>query len=158
LLTADRRSIVLSTPPQTAALNYAIVLPRFAPANQPAKPQGDLGQHDSIDLLADLTGAQANWQSKRENWIGWLPHISLQVARAFTSGSAEHERLWALLKVPGKLTPPGPTRPLPDLQPAVQPGSQLDYTPPPEEVKIEMRSSVPLTITISRLLPKHSFR
>jgi len=148
LLTADRRSIVLSTPPQTAALNYAIVLPRFAPANQPAKPQGDLAQHDSIDLLADLTGAQANWQSKRENWIGWLPHISLQVARAFTSGSAEHERLWALLKVPGKLTLRAQLDLFQMLQPAVQPGSQLDYTPPPEEVKIEMRSSVPLTITI----------
>ena len=39
-----------------------------------------------------------------EEWKGWLPHLDLEVSRALTTGSAEHEKLFELLKRPGQLS------------------------------------------------------
>src|SRR5204863_3143622 len=45
LLTADRHALLLRTPPQFVAENYAITLPGFARSNAPTLPQ-----QDTIDL------------------------------------------------------------------------------------------------------------
>ena len=71
-------------------------------------------------------------------WDGWLPHLDLAVARAFTAGSAEHDRLWELLKQPGTLTLRTKLDLWQMLRPAVQPGSTLDYTLPDEKVTFLM--------------------
>src|SRR6185503_2379525 len=107
-----------------------------------------------IDLVADLTGLQAEWQAVssaatnalQRSWQGWLPHLDLQVAAAFTAGSAEHDALWARLRSPGVFTLRGQLDLWQMLQPAIQPGASLDYERPNEEVTVEFSASIPFKI------------
>src|SRR2546429_7750502 len=45
-------------------------------------PFRSLGGHGEIDLLTDLPGIAALWDSAdgKVSWTGWLPHADLQVA------------------------------------------------------------------------------
>ena len=119
-LSADRREIALTTPPRTAAVNYAIALP------------------DSLDLASDLTGVEAEWKSSdgKESWRGWLPHPDLAIARDILSASAEHARLFAMISKPGTMQLRGQIDIWQMLHPAVQPGATLDYEPSVENVTI----------------------
>src|SRR5262249_1506085 len=76
----------------------------------------------------------------------WLPHLGLAVARAFTAGSADHERLWSALRRAGRLTLRTRLELGSLLRPAVQPGSVLDHTPPPEQVTLTLTSPDPFTV------------
>ena len=129
-ITPDHRTIVISTSSQRDAVNYALTL-------------------DQLDLCYDLTGVLAEWKSDdgKKSWSGWLPHPDLDVAREFTKGSAEHEALWPLLKTPGTLALRGQLDLRNMLQPAVQPGSQLDYTPAQEVVTITFDGAVQKALT-----------
>jgi putative heme-binding domain-containing protein len=95
-LSADRRTLELTTAPHPAAVVYSLTI-----------PAGDGGQGDAgYDLDYTLDGVAALWWSDGDNrreWSGWLPHLDLEVAAAMTRGSAEHERLERLLAAPGKL-------------------------------------------------------
>ena len=73
-----------------------------------------------------------------QGWSGWLPHLDLAVARAFTAGSADHDRLWDAIKRPGRLTLRTKLDLWQMLRPAVQPGSTTGYTLPDEEVTLEL--------------------
>ncbi len=139
-LAADRRTIILTTAPQNAAGNYAITLPDFA---ESAAAKGALPQHPQIDLSATLNGVQAEWnaQDGGGKWTGWLPHVDLDVAREFTRGSAEHARLWELVKKPGTLVLRGQLDLWEMLQPAIQPGAKLDYERPVEKVRVTVGSN-----------------
>jgi putative heme-binding domain-containing protein len=142
-VTGDRRTLVLSTQAHLEPVHYAVTLPS---RGRPARTaQGELPQHPAIDLDYDLSGVSATWQaaSGNESWSGWLPHLDLAVARAFTAGSAEHERLWSLMKRPGRLTLRTQLDLWHMLRPAVQPGSTLDYELPPEQVTLTFVSHVP---------------
>ena len=79
-------------------------------------------------------------------WTGWLPHLDLSVARAFTAKSAEHDRLWTLLKQPGTLTLRTKLDLWQMLRPAVQPGSTLDYTLPDEDVTVTLTATGALAV------------
>jgi len=148
-LSPDQRTLTLVTKPRTEAVNYAVTLPNVVAPDvrrgttqlQPPLHVGGYAAvttHDEIDLLTDLTGVAAQWTSAdgRETWSGWLPHPDLAVARELTRGSAEHERFWARLEQPGHLMLRGQLDLWQMLQPAIQPGSALDYERPRETVKV----------------------
>src|SRR5262249_35702352 len=125
---------------------YAVTLPGLG---RPTKfAAGELPQVPAIDLGYDLTGVTATWRSRAEeaSWSGWLPHLDLAAARAFTRAAAEHQQLWREIKRPGRLTLRGQLDLWHMLRPAVQPGSTLDYTLPDEEITLTFTASMPLTV------------
>nr|MBA3270663.1 ThuA domain-containing protein [Acidobacteriota bacterium] len=102
------------------------------------------------DLAYDLSGVLAEWAPSTNNgvagWSGWLPHPDLAAARAFTVGSAQHDALWPVLRKPGRLTLRTSLDLWKMLQPAIQPGSQIDHVPPPETVTITFEANVPVEL------------
>jgi putative heme-binding domain-containing protein len=135
-LSPDQRILTLVTRPRAEAMNYAVTLPRLSSAGEPRI-------HDEIDLLTDLSGVDVQWASAdgKNSWAGWLPHPDLSVARELTRGSAEHDLLWTRLEQPGHLVLRGQLDLWQMLQPAVQPGSSLDYERPRETVKVVFRGN-----------------
>jgi putative heme-binding domain-containing protein len=160
----DRRTLTLVTRPRTVAVNYAVTLPHFGSRTEPApvasregiakdtrsstapSPPGGKrsGSHEVMDLLTGLTGIEAHWESAqgRESWVGWIPHPNLEVAREFTRGSAEHERLFELLAKSGTLVLRGQLDLYQMLQPAIQPGAAIDWERPKEDVTVRFESGV----------------
>jgi putative heme-binding domain-containing protein len=139
-LTPDRRTLVLATDTLPAAVHYALTLPAPGRPDKPAK--GTLRQVPEIDLDFDLTGVEATWtKGGKAAWSGWLPHADLEVAKAFTAGSAPHDELWKLMSEKGELTLKTKLDLSNMLRPAVQPGSNLGYEFPAETVKIEYGTS-----------------
>ncbi len=133
-LSPDHRTLTLVTKPRTEVANYAVTLPWMSNSTKPRL-------HSEIDLLADLTGVEARWESAdgKESWSGWLPHPDLSVARELTRGSADHDRLWTRLEQPGRVLLRGQLNLWQMLQPAIQPGSAIDYERPRETVKVVFR-------------------
>lgn len=129
-LSPDRRSLLLRTATRTSAVGYAVSLPGTA------------------ELAVDLSGVEAEWTSESGagHWKGWLPHPDLTAAKAFTKGSAEHDRLWALLETPGRLSLRGQLDLKQMLQPAIQPGSTLDWEYPAEKVTVVFASAKDLRV------------
>jgi putative heme-binding domain-containing protein len=146
-VSADRRTLVLLTGPQAEAVSYAVTLPRQTPAEKPRKAAGELPQTEQIDLGYDLGGVAALWESAdgKARWEGWLPHLDLGVSRTLTAGGAEHDLLWKRLSEAGKLKLQCKLDLWQLLRPAVQPGSTIDYTLPPEQVVVTLKSSGPFT-------------
>jgi putative heme-binding domain-containing protein len=138
-VTPDRRTLVLATGEHPEAAHYALSIAGW----RKATGAGELPQHPAIDLDYDLCGVEATWQAQGGGveWSGWLPHLDLAVARAFTVGSAEHDRLWQLLSRPGRLALRTQLDLWQMLRPAVQPGSTLDYTLAGEEVTLTFTGS-----------------
>ncbi len=112
-------------------------------------------QHAAIDLLSDLTGVETAWRSVHgkknpgTNWSGWLPHLDLGVAHAFTSASQEHARFFELLKKPGTLQLRAQLDLWSMLHPAVQPGAKLGYEYPPEVVTVVLKSRANIDLKTS---------
>jgi putative heme-binding domain-containing protein len=138
-ISSDGRSILLRTAPRQEALRYAVTL-----------SSDEWGQ---ADLGFDLTGAQVEWTSgdKKERWTGWVPHLDLTAARGLTKGSAEHDRLWGLLERPGRIVLKSQLDLKQMLQPAVQLGSSLDYTYPPEKVILTVRAATGFRLDAEKL-------
>ena len=89
-VSSDNRSLLLYTGPHPGFASYAITMPALsAPASAKSKP-GVVPQVAATELGYDLNGASATWRpdSGEGAWSGWLPHLDLAVARAFTAGSA----------------------------------------------------------------------
>ena len=118
-----------------------------SPARNTGLKPGANENETEIDLAASLNGVEATWRSEdgKTNWSGWLPHADLAVARDLTAGSAEHEAFFKLLRQPGSLTLKGQIDVWEMLQPAIQPGSKLDYERLPETVTVDLKSSAPMT-------------
>jgi putative heme-binding domain-containing protein len=131
-VTPDRRTLILSTAPHPSAAGYAITLPGLGRESHSAS-SGELPQHPQIDLAYALHGVLATWQPRDPNqsvWNGWLPHLDLSVARAFSSDDSEYARFWHALEQPGTLTLETQIDPRGLFLPVVQPGSKLDYDEP----------------------------
>ncbi len=145
-VSADGRTLVLNTPTNSEAVNYALTLPGLG-RTPPSK--GEVVQQPGIDLVSDLTGVAAKWKaaSGGESWSGWLPHADLAVASQFTQGSSEHERLFVALKKPGTLTLRGQFDLWQMLQPAIQPNAKLDYERPVETVTVVVEAASPFRLT-----------
>jgi len=143
-LTPDRRTLVLATDPLPAAVRYALTLPAPGRPDKPAK--GTLRQVPEIDLDFDLTGVEATWKSDdgKQTWTSWLPHADLEVAKAFTAGSAPHDALWVEMAKRGvsDLTLKTKLDLSNMLRPRVQPGSKLDFELPAEKVTLRFESSL----------------
>jgi putative heme-binding domain-containing protein len=159
-VTRDRKTIVLTTTPQTMAVNYAVTLPRFEAPQPAAKAKKQLPQEPAMDLAFDLTGVEARWIDKdgATRWSGWLPHVDLLVARELTKQSSEHEPLWPLVETPGTLIVRGQFDLAQMLQPAVQPGSKLDYEQPDEEVFLRFTSEAGSTAVLGTNVQVRSAR
>jgi putative heme-binding domain-containing protein len=142
-VSADRRSLILATAPHPEAASYALTLP----GGGKTRP-GSLGQIAEVDLRYDLSGVEATWtpEAGGAGWSGWLPHPDLSVARAFTAGSAEHDRLWEAMAKPGRLTLKTRLDLWQMLRPAVQPGSTIAHRLPDEEVTLTIASSAPIAV------------
>jgi putative heme-binding domain-containing protein len=147
-VTPDGRTVMLATDPQTAPYWHAIRLPGLGrPSREESERGGTLPQYPRIDLDYTLGGVSAAWDGELEGfWTGWLPHLDLDVARAFTRGSALHDELWKQLEQPGRLRLQTQLDLANMLRAKTQPGSQLDYTLPPERVTLSFRSSSPFTL------------
>jgi putative heme-binding domain-containing protein len=147
-VTADRRTLILTTDPQRQAVHYALMLPGIGRPAQADGKRGELPQHPQIDLGYTFTGVTAHWEGKGPgaSWSGWLPHLDLAVSRAFTAGSAAHEALWQALKGPGTLTLKTRLDLVDMLRPAVQVGAHLDYEWPAEKVTVALTAAGPFTL------------
>jgi len=142
-LTADRRTLILTTTPHFAAVNYAIALPKLKLGKSAAATGGALPQLPDIDLQYDLNGVEATWQPAAADgaWQGWLPHVELDASRALTLASALHDQLWQEVRKPGVLTLKTSLNLRDMLRPAVQPGSTIDYQWPEEKVTLTFTSN-----------------
>ncbi len=101
-LSSDGRTLIVNTPPNETSWNYAVTI--LGLGGTPTGGKG-VAMQSAVDLQTSLNGVQARWTNAAGEaiWDGWLPHVDLAVARALTRGSAEHERLFALLGTPGQL-------------------------------------------------------
>lgn len=153
-ITADRSAIVLETTPRTAAVNYSVTLP-YAP--RPDEPAHDTEFHD-IDVLSDLAGVEAQWRNARGKveWSGWIPHLDLSVARAFTAASPEHRQLFDLLKRRGTLTLKTQFDLWYMLHPAIQPGGNIGFEYPPETVTLVFKADSKLNVAAGALVQRVS--
>jgi putative heme-binding domain-containing protein len=157
-VTADNRSLVLQTAPRTEAVNYAVMLPRpsgvtaadglLSPIRNGTEPP-HVGSDQEIDLLSDLTGVEADWTDTAgpTSWSGWLPHLDLAVAQEFAAVSAEHARMFALLKTPGTLRLRAQLDLWLMLRTAIQPGAKLDFEYPTETVTLVLKAGATLNFS-----------
>jgi putative heme-binding domain-containing protein len=131
-VTGDRRTLVLTTAAHARPVNYAVTLP---------SPASKTTESATLDLGYDLGGVEAEWRGKdAAHWSGWLPHLDLDVSRAFTQGSADHALFWKMVDKPGRLTLKTNSDLWSMLRPAVQVGATLDFELPPEEVQLFLES------------------
>jgi putative heme-binding domain-containing protein len=147
-ITRDGRTLVLTTARQSRAVSYGLTLPGVG--REPASA-GEIEQINAIDLAYDLSGVALQWQGEGESARtidGWLPHPDLSVSRAFTRNSADHDAIWEAMDSPGRLTLRTKIDVRDMLRPAVQPGSKLDYTLPPERVTLAFNANVPLQLRV----------
>src|SRR5262249_31046518 len=115
----DGHTLCITTAPQSKAFSFA-------------------AQIDELDLGYDQSGVDATWQSKdgANKTNLWLPHADLEASRTFTTGSAEHDAFWPMLKKPGTLTLRAQLDLWSMLRPLVQPGGRIGYTLPAETVTV----------------------
>lgn len=148
-VSADRRSLLLTTAPHPEAASYAVTLPGLGRPDRARTPAGEIPQDAAVDLAYDLAGADASWRpdAGQGGWSGWLPHLDLAVSRTFTVGSAEHDRLWDAMGRPGRLILKTKLDLWQMLRPAVQPGSTAGYTLPDEDVTLTFTGPAPIAVT-----------
>jgi putative heme-binding domain-containing protein len=93
-LTADGRTLVLTTDPHPARATYAVTL-------SGVKARGAAGKGETVELDYDLAGIEARLTEDAPGgkllWAGWLPRLELEAALALARGSAEHDALAELL-------------------------------------------------------------
>ncbi len=128
----DRAAVVLQTARRVEAVNYAVTLPRTRGT------AGGASGREEIDVAVTLHGVEAEWRedSGADRWNGWLPHLDLAVARELTRASAEHARLFDLLRKPGTLVLRGQLDLRLMLRTAIQPGATIDFEYPEETVTV----------------------
>ena len=137
-LTADRRTLIVTTAPQTLAVNYGLSLPGVVkPTELSSEAATALPQYPDVELQYDLCGVEATWEPEEgEPQRVWLPHVDLLVSKELTVGSAKHDAFWESLKEAGTLTLRTAVDLRELLRPAVQPGAKLDHEWPAEEATL----------------------
>jgi putative heme-binding domain-containing protein len=148
-LASDRRTLILSTAPQLAAVNYAIAMREVRPSHAIRATAREIPQLPDVDLQYDLTGVEATWLPQTgEKSVGWLPHLDLDVSRAFTAASLWHEEFWSQLAQPGTLQLKSTFNLRSMLRPAVQIGSTIDYKLPDESVTLTFKSNCKFDLSL----------
>ncbi len=145
-LADDARTLVITTAERTAAVGYAISV------------EGDVFKTNTggayagqIDVLADLTGLEAEWQPAGGNAVKtWLPHPDFAVSRALSEAGGGQRAFFSKLSEPGTVTLRGQL----DLgrmwQPAIQEGSKLDWEYPSEQVTVVLEGTRPFQLTLGK--------
>lgn len=93
-----RRTLILSTDPHSREAVYL------------ANPETPRSAPEGARIAYDLTGAAVTWSPAEAEaeanpaWEGWWPELDPAASERATRGSLEHERGFALLEKPGKLT------------------------------------------------------
>lgn len=144
---ADQRTVQIEIDPQTGPETIGVTLGLAESAAR--LPAGTLPQRSELDLELTPQGWEAAWEplpAGGAGWSGWLPTADLAVARAFTTGSLRHQTLWEHLSQPGRLTLRSRVNLRDLLRPAVQPGSRLDATLPPEAVALRFEALGPFSV------------
>ncbi|HUF62377.1 MAG TPA: ThuA domain-containing protein [Verrucomicrobiales bacterium] len=149
----DRRTLFFTKTPGTASTHFALTLPGFPPrpsqVSPPAPDAALIVQEPYVDLHWDLSGVEVSWTGDGEPWSGWLPHFDTAVSRAFTRDSQLHSGLWSRAAATGELRLRAQLDLDHMLQPAVQPGAQLDFDYPPESVVVAFASeSGPFSVRV----------
>ncbi len=149
-LSPDRRTLVLTTDPQSSPLPHAITIPGLGRVvNAPgAERTAPLPQRAETDLAFSLHGVDANWKSADGARAAavWLPHLDLAAAAGLTLASAEHDAFRGVLAQPGELTMKTQVRLKDLLRPAVQPGARVDPGPPPERPTLVFKGRAGTTV------------
>lgn len=153
-VTADRRTLILTTDPHRNATWFAIRLPglgRPPLSTDEPPPTAPLPQYPTIDLEYTLGGIAVD-HPVDATVATWLPHLDQTVNRQLTATSASHRDLLRpstdastvkRLRLKTQLD-------LHDmLRPAIQPGSKLDYELPPEIVQVHFTAPVPYAVRTS---------
>jgi putative heme-binding domain-containing protein len=153
-LSADRHTLILTTPPQVRAVPHAVELPQLQEVSPPPRA---LRQYPGVDLQYGLTGVQLHVEapSGQRLWSGWLPHVDLSASRSFTAASPVHTTLWSIAQ-PARWTFQTQLDLTDMLRPAVQPGSVLKDTLPPEVVTVTFQANCPLEVTVGPGEPRSS--
>lgn len=161
-ITNDLRTMIVNTSKLTERSHFAISLPKLSSEVVPSSNKL-LQQHAQIDVDGSNHGVQAYWKSATGNsatgnsgqsgevdeWLGWLPHIDLQVAKELTRGSAHHDALWKKMAEGGELQLKAKVDLASMLRPLVQPGSTLDYQWPEEKVTLSIESNSPIDVKLT---------
>ena len=125
-VSADRRSLLLTTMPAPGSVCLCDHAAGLGSPNSEKPRPGELAAGASPSTSATTCAASlATWRpaSGEQGWSGWLPHLDLAVARAFTAGSADHDRLWECDQASGPAHAATKLDLWQMLRPAVQPGS-----------------------------------
>jgi len=144
-VSADQRTLILTTAPHGPAAQYAVTL---AGLGREASTAGEIAQSPETDLQYDLTGATVEWRASGggEAWQSWIPHVDFQVSRDFTKRSVDHDQLWKRCQQPGVLSLQTSLDLHNMLRPDVQPGAKIDYQWPAEAVSLVVSAATPLTV------------
>jgi putative heme-binding domain-containing protein len=90
------RTLLLATDPHPRVARYELLQ---APLRQAGK-----------SIIYDLSGVEATWSAAKDEaaaepaWKGWWPDPDVEATRRLTRGSAPHERVFAMIEQPGRLT------------------------------------------------------
>ena len=93
------RTLILATDPHPREATYALVVDHL-------KRAGEAGEGRSLVVTYTLAGVDATWTPEggdKPTWAGWWPEFDPAAVRVALADSREHDRLWPLLKQPGKL-------------------------------------------------------
>ena len=150
----DLRNILMTTEPLQIGWQYGVRFPSTE------RSTGDI-QSEPIDLAFDLSGVYARVSSKEGAGFKTvseivLPHMDLQLARQFTTGSSLHDAFWSALEKSDRLHLETFFDSSHCLEPPVQPGSTLDYEPAVEQTNLVVQSDQKLTPYFSGSVLKHS--
>ena len=139
-ISPDRRTLHVRIPAQRIHEHYAVRLPSAF-----ASPGKGIEQRPEMEIDVAPFGVYASWVSDADPsvaWSGVLPHWDLDVAKAWSRGSAEHDRLWDRLREPGILRMRTNLDIVDVLRPKVQPGSSIDYSWPNENVTLRVSGAL----------------
>ena len=128
-LTSDRRTIKLATDRLNLSERVSILLPSMTGQKRPMPHE--IEQVSGMDLSCDMRGVLATWSNASgvEERSILLPHFESKLYREWTLGSAEHEQFLAGLRESGRLRLACNIDTTHLLQPRIQEGARLDYTP-----------------------------
>jgi len=141
-LADNDRTLIFATAAQTAALSYGITIEADAFKAGDGTPYS--GQ---IDLVADLTGLEAEWKSADGTAVkSWLPHPDFNVSRQLTAGNGDS--FFNSFDQEGSITLRGQLDLGQMLLPSIQPGSKLDWEYPAEEVTVVLTATRPFSFTL----------
>lgn len=137
----DKRTLIITTEKPRTSMNAIVDVDGWPREAEPLP--GELPQANALSIAASMSGVSAEWTAKdgSAKWTGWLPHFDLAIARSLTAPSADHARLFEQMKQPGTLTLRGQLDLWNMLRPALQHGTRLDYTLPPEVVSLRFTGS-----------------